>query len=191
MGFHVTNFIIHLICTVLVYFTAKNIFKLSPVLSLIAMLIFGIAASHESNILWAAGRTDSLATIFILAALLSEQQFRQRKKIIWKISALLFFLLGMLSKEIGIFFIPLIIVLFDFQSKEKFSANAKRAFFAILPYCILLAIIILYRSQFITSLPSQSDVIGIHSIKNVAMNVIYTIGYIILPIDFGSTNVLL
>lgn len=191
MGFHVTNFVLHLICTVLVYFTARKIFHLSTILSSVVMLLFGCAASHESNLLWAAGRTDMLATIFILATLLAENTFRTRKKIIWKAAGLFFFMLAMLSKEIGIFVIPLIILLFDFQTNDKFSEKAKRSFFQILPYIITLSLTLLYRSQFVSGSLSQDIAFSAHSVSSFIMNPIYAIGYTITPIDFAIAAILL
>jgi hypothetical protein len=191
IGFHVTNFILHLICTVLVYFTARRIFNLSAVLSSFVMLIFGCAASHESNLLWAAGRTDVLATIFILATLLAEYSYRQRMNIIFKAAGVLFFFLAMVSKELGIFVIPLIFILFDLRSSSLLIEKIKRSFLQLLPYFISLILILLYRSQFVTGSITADIAFSSHSLKTFVLNSIYTIGYTILPIDFETATSLL
>jgi tetratricopeptide (TPR) repeat protein len=69
MGFHLTNILLHMACTILVYSLGAIWLKSRPA-SFMASLMFAMHPSHVENIAWISGRTDLLCALFYLSALL-------------------------------------------------------------------------------------------------------------------------
>lgn len=73
-GYHLTNIILHLIDTLLVYVFARQLFGLysnketAGVKSWLAALLFLLYAFHSESIFWIIGRGGSLSTLFFLLA---------------------------------------------------------------------------------------------------------------------------
>ena len=62
-GFHLTNILAHILCSIIVYMLAVRLFK-DRVPALIAALIWAIHPTHIENVVWISGRTDIFAGIF-------------------------------------------------------------------------------------------------------------------------------
>ncbi len=183
-GFHITNFIVHLLTTLSVFWVAKKLFRLSEIQSLFVTLFFGIAASHEANLLWAAGRTDSLATLFLLCTLLFEYMaiHQSRKQWLYRIAGVVCCLLSLLSKEIGIFLLPMLLFL------PSDGTSIRKRLLLLLPYLFAVVVFIICWLHFTTGL-SDSPISCSPSV--IAMNTLYTIGYTLIPLDFSQALSLL
>lgn len=70
VGFHLTNVLWHIICTVLVYLLAVKLLKKNEA-ALTAGFMFLLLACHSESISWVSGRTDLIATAFCLGSTLS------------------------------------------------------------------------------------------------------------------------
>ncbi len=188
-GFHITNFIIHLLTTISVFFVAKKLFKLPEVQALLVTLLFGVAASHEANLLWAAGRTDSLATLFLLCALLFEYLaiHQTQKRWLYRVAGLICCLFSLLSKEIGIFILPLLFFLPSDQS------TLRKRLSVLIPYLVAVIVFFLFWSHFTSGLSNSGpmSVSMIHKPSVIAMNTLYTFGYTLIPLDFSQALSLL
>jgi hypothetical protein len=68
-GYHLTNVLWHLICTVLVFLLTKNILKRTDA-ALSAGFVFLLLACHSESVSWVSGRTDLIATAFCLGSIL-------------------------------------------------------------------------------------------------------------------------
>ena len=62
-GFHLTNILAHVLCSIIVYVLAVRLFK-DRIPALIAALIWAIHPTHIENVVWISGRTDIFAGIF-------------------------------------------------------------------------------------------------------------------------------
>jgi hypothetical protein len=98
-GYHATNLLLHLGCTLLVVLLCRRAGARWPVASLLGCL-FGLFPRLTESVAWVSGRTDPAATLFALAALLAWVPGPGR----WprKIAAALLLLLGLLCKEVAI-----------------------------------------------------------------------------------------
>ena len=188
-GFHITNFIIHLLATLSVFFVAKKLFRLPQVQSLLVALFFGIAASHEANLLWAAGRTDSLATLFLLCTLLFEYLaiHQTQKRWLYRVAGLFCCLLSLLSKEIGIFILPLLLFL---PSNET---TIRKRISILIPYLVAVIVFFICWSHFTSGLNNSGPISAsmLRSPGVIAMNTLYTFGYTLIPLDFSQALSLL
>ncbi|MDP4198525.1 MAG: hypothetical protein Q8922_00695 [Bacteroidota bacterium] len=179
--YHLTNLFFHLIATALVFFVARNLFGLRPIESLLAALFFGVMASHEFNLAVDTARADVLAAIFVMLAVLAESGRPPASRGVF---GLVFFALGLLSKEVGILALPLIFLLVIARARSV-RTTVVRA----IPYAVVAALFYVYQSQF-TSRTSEV-LAGAHGPVNLFRNSAYALGYTLLPLDLATATALL
>ncbi len=131
-GYHLTNLILHVFNTVLVFILAKSLFKKyiptnnSCISGAMVSLLFFVYAFHSESIFWILGRSASLGTLFFIPALLF--YLKRNKGAHMLLLSLLFFELGLLSYE-SVWIFPLVvfsIVLLDYKYFGiKFKKEAK------------------------------------------------------------------
>jgi hypothetical protein len=181
-AFHLTNLFFHLVATLLVFYFARDIFKLSERESLWTSLIFGIIASHEYNLVVDTARADVLAAIFVMATFLLQKRGSP-------LLAVVSFLLALLSKEIAIMALPLL-------CWEKFTGDSRsirRSIALAVPYLIIAFAYYFYHAHF-TQPILESDPLGsegAHSILAFLQNGAYSFGYLFLPLDLESAITIL
>src|SRR5262249_44542011 len=96
-GFHLTNLILHALNVVLVFLLARRRGGSGPVAAFVA-LCFGVSPRLAEAAAWISGRTDLLAALFALLALVLWQTENTLRR--WLSAACL--LLGLFSKEVAI-----------------------------------------------------------------------------------------
>lgn len=155
-GFHLTNVLIHIIACLVLFALLYELFKdkkYGLLASLIGTLVFLVHPIHTEAVSWVSGRTDSMVTIFFFVSFLFYVKYykaRESKKksdredsgrmLIW---ALIFYFIGLLSKEM-IITMPVILILFDFLFRQRdftYIKNNMRAygwFFAVTGFYLLL-----------------------------------------------------
>lgn len=115
---HLENIIIHVINTVLVFSLAQMVFKDKKSqkfeLPLLAALLFGLHPINTESVNWISGRTDPLASSFMLLALIFLIKGIEKRKTGYVSLASMFMLLGVMSKEMLIFIYPAAIILILF-----------------------------------------------------------------------------
>lgn len=108
-GFHLTNVLLHLGCT-LVLFTLLRRRGVAPVGTFVLTLGWSLFPRLTEDVAWIAGRTDVLATLFVLLALLiatTESNERAADEAGWRSclrssAAALTILAGLLAKEVAV-----------------------------------------------------------------------------------------
>ncbi len=127
LGFHLTNIIFNLICSLILFAILLRLFgkyKFGILAALISTLIFTSHPVHTEAVSWISGRTDSIAALFFFASFLFYIKYLENllnnpdepndKKINSTILiSLFFYIIGLLSKEMVVT-LPVIIILFDF-----------------------------------------------------------------------------
>lgn len=121
--YHLHNLLLHLVNLVLLFFFIKRIVgKNLPAIA--AVLIFAIHPLHVEPVAWITGRKDLLFSFFYLASLLAYISYIKKPgNILWFFGALLFSLLGVLSK-IQALSIPLAWIALDVYFKRPFSLRS-------------------------------------------------------------------
>ncbi len=131
-GYHLTNLLLHLINTLLVFCLVRRLaHRLLP--ALIAALLFGVHPMHVESVAWISERKDVLSTLFFLTALLSYLRYRTSQKTLFYLLALACFVLALLSKQIAIT-LPVVLVLCDFLEGRSWT---KRALIEKIPFLLL------------------------------------------------------
>jgi len=95
--FQVTNILLHLLNTLLVFWLVFLLFKNFPI-AFISALLFGIHTLHVESVSWIAERKDVLYTAFFLFSLVFYTKYTDNFKIRNIILAFIFFVLSSFSK---------------------------------------------------------------------------------------------
>ena len=106
-GFRLTNLLLHILCTLLVYRMARSE-GLGDAAALAAGALFAAHPAHVESVAWISGRTDLLCAAFMLGAWLHYRRGRTA-------ASLCLFGLALLSKEMAIT-LPLLVFLADMMA---------------------------------------------------------------------------
>ena len=118
-GFHLTNVLLNIICVLLAYLLFTKFIKLpSRGWAWLGAALFALHPYHTESVSFISGRTDILATIFLLAAFMLYILHRKEKRVPPLYLAILAFALGILSKEVALALIPIIAVWELFINRE-------------------------------------------------------------------------
>ena len=127
-GFHVTNFLIHLINTFLVFVVIKTI-SARNLVAFLASLIFAVHPIQTDAVTYISGRRDILFTLFYLAAFYSYLNFRKTKSILWLTGFIFCWGLSLLSKEMAAS-LPLVIFIWNYCNQfQNADGSGFRRFF--------------------------------------------------------------
>ena len=110
-GFHLTNVLGHALTSVCVFWLARRVTREDAV-AVAAGAVFAVHPVHSGSVAFVAGRTDVLATLFALAALLAHARWRESGQAWWRLVSLAAFALAVLSKEAAVV-VPALLVLWD------------------------------------------------------------------------------
>lgn len=154
---HLFNILLYaLLCTVL-YKVLLLLFYKSPLAAFICSLFFMLHPLHTEVVANIKSIDEILCLLFFLVAVLSFHHYQTNGKKIQLISALLFYLLSVFSKESAVTFVLVFPIFFYFTSPsfEKFSRTVKKT----LPFLIPLFIFLICR-HFVLGDYDQSKMIG-------------------------------
>ncbi|MCP5108164.1 MAG: hypothetical protein GY950_32555 [bacterium] len=139
-GFHFFNILVNALNGVLV-FLVFYFLSGKTVYSFFISLFFSVHPSHVEAVSWVSGRTDLLAAFFLFSAVLLFILFLSKKKFFYYSLSVVFFILGLLSKENAVLF-PLAAVVLVFMNKER------KNFIYILPLVVIDIFYILLHNSF-------------------------------------------
>ncbi|MBD3262503.1 MAG: hypothetical protein GF334_12695 [Candidatus Altiarchaeales archaeon] len=141
LGYALTNLILYIVLTIFVYLFFQKIFSREN--AYYAAIIYAIHPVHGENLWYLAGRTDTLASIFLLASLLAFIRRGENKHMLPL--SLGFYLLALASKEYCIV-LPAIILLWMLIFECK---TLRQKINSLLPYLLVSALYYLIRIFFV------------------------------------------
>lgn len=109
-GYHAANATLNASVCVLVFLLVYLLFA-NVELAVVTSLLFASLPLHTENVAWIAGRTDLIATFYMLLSLLAYAWWRARGAWMGFVLAALAFILALLAKEFALVLPPLIVVL--------------------------------------------------------------------------------
>jgi len=143
-GYNLTSLLLHIFISILVFYLAYGLVKGNMWIPFLSALIFSIHPVLLENVIHTAQRQDILASFFLLLSFIFFQNYQKMKhKKLFISFSLLFFLLGLGSKEFAIIF-PFIIWSYLFLFQREMPKSQK--FKILLPYFVLTIIFILLRT---------------------------------------------
>lgn len=110
MFYHLTNILIHLLASGLVFFLLTRL-RYRKEISFLISIIFVVHPIHTQAVAWLPGRNDSLLTVFILFSFLSMLNYLDQRRKLYLLLHFLFFALSLFTKETAIVF-PFLILLY-------------------------------------------------------------------------------
>lgn len=144
LGWHLFSLLLQVAATLLVYLLARQ-WSLSPEVSAVAAMIFGLHPVHSESISWVSGLPDPLAAVFILLSLLLYERYYHgsggRPRLLGFSIGLA--LLAMLSKEVAVV-LPIFLILrecLDISPEESLADVGAKLARRTIPF---VAIAILY-----------------------------------------------
>lgn len=158
-GFHLTNLILHILTSIIVYLLAFEIIK-SRWPSAAAGIVFALHPVHTEAVTWVVGRAEVMAGLFYFLAFLfyikagNLSSFKNRQFIFSNI----FYFLALLSKEIAIT-LPILLFVYDYffvqrQRSTEIIELLKRRY---LYFIILTFMYIIIRFAVLGSLSPQKN----------------------------------
>ncbi len=124
LGFmHLENILLHLLNALLVYFIARAMARRlsveNPWFPLLAGLLFAVHPITTESVNWISGRTDLLATSFVLLTTLAILRSSASRSYAWALAAAGLFVAAVMSKEISLFFFPAAIAFFWWHGNPR------------------------------------------------------------------------
>lgn len=98
LGYHLTNLILHALCTLLVYFFAR-VFLQRETLAFVSGILFALHPAHTEAVAWISERHTLLSALFYIAAMTAYVQYRMDKRRAYYSISLVSFMLALFSKE--------------------------------------------------------------------------------------------
>lgn len=157
-GYHLSNTLVHLFNTILLYFLAVRLVK-DNAIALVAAAIFAAHPIHTESVSFISARVDLLSALFLLISFIlylkSFEDGRGARRGLYAAS-LFSFLLSLLSKEMSLTF-PLLLAIYvwAFEGRKNLVRRVG-------PYFILLVLYVLFRvfalSVFLESHKAQAGV---------------------------------
>lgn len=144
-GYHLSNTILHLLNTILVYLFALRLTD-KPQASLLAASLFAVHPVHAESVSFISARPDLLCSFFLLSSLHLYITYRKPGRIVgarhcsvYYILSLMFFGLSLFSKEMAIS-LPVLISVYAYIYEDK-GGRIKR----VLPFYAVLVLYIFFR----------------------------------------------
>ena len=133
-SFIITNVVLHIINTLLVFALAGQLSKQNQTVAFLTALVWGLHPMHVESVIWVSERKDVLYTLFFLLACLSYLRYRRTEKAGWLLLTGGLFVLSCLSKAMAVV-LPVVLLLIDYLEGIDLKNRAvwleKLPFFAV------------------------------------------------------------
>jgi len=127
---HLENILIHALNAVLVFWIASRLFKQAAQnleLPLLSALLFALHPINTEAVAWISGRTDPLATIFVLSSLLLLIKGLETNRPFFLLSSTILLIIGGMCKEVAVFFFPVACMIAYFWENESETTLSERS----------------------------------------------------------------
>jgi len=123
LGFHLTSILIHFVNSALVFYLVLLLIK-NKSAAFLTSFLFAVHPAFLGVVAYVSGRADLLMFMFGFLFILSNIYFRKNKNIIFAVAGSLFLLLSILSKEAGLIFVLLFLLVDRMILKEEYAFKA-------------------------------------------------------------------
>ncbi len=162
-GFHLTNWLLHAANTWLVFELARAL-SASPLFGLLTALLFAAHPIHTESVDMVQGRTDLLATLFLLASLLALWRYGRTRgletTIVAGAGSLLALGAALLAKEIAVMWPALALALSWTESAQGAEPRRRRGILLAAGMAILVAYLLVRQAVLGKILPADLHSLG-------------------------------
>lgn len=121
-GFHLTNLVLHLANTLLVFWTLR-VYTRSLWGSACVAALFGIHPLHVESVAWVTERKDVLSTLFWLLAMLAYYRYAARPSLMRYLIVAMLLALGLMAKQMLVT-LPCVFLLLDYWPLGRLRLSA-------------------------------------------------------------------
>jgi len=186
-GYHVTNVILH-ICNTLIIFVILYQITQKRWQSFFVAALFSCHPIHVESIAWITERKDVLSTFFLMLFLYTYIQYTKKENFVRYLAALFFFILGLMSKPMLVT-VPILLILLDYWPLGRFGkANRLRLFLEKLPFLsfsLMVSAITIFFQTKTGALVSFDSISIINRIENAVSSYIAYLVKLFLPINLA------
>lgn len=190
VGYHITNFLLHLLCALLVYFLVNDIIG-NRLASFFTGLLFLIHPVQTEAVTYISGRADPLAAVFILSAFLLYIRATIPISTTWStfsyIGAVFMFIIAIFAKETSLI-LPVLLLLYEFYiwGIDKFFRKVRVIILRLAPFLGLVIIYLVIRFTLLTQItkfiPTTSVGLGARAMTFLTTIPVY-IRLLFIPMD--------
>ena len=119
---HMTNVLLHILNSLLLFFIFKRISKSRWKSTFIAAL-FALHPLHVESVAWVAERKDVLSTFFFMLTLWSYSRYVESSRFDRYLLLILFYILGLMAKPMLVT-LPFVLLLFDYWPLRRFQLKS-------------------------------------------------------------------
>jgi len=120
-GHHITNLLLHIINTLLLFALLKKVTGKVWQSGFVAAL-FALHPMHVESVAWISERKDVLSTMFWLLATAGYIRYARKSSALWYIVTMLLFALGLMAKPMLVT-LPFVFLLLDYWPLERFRTK--------------------------------------------------------------------
>lgn len=153
-GYHASNLVYHILAALCIYCLVTQLSR-NRWLAFLAGLVFTVHPVQTEAVAYISGRNESLALIFIILSALFYIKSINLKKVHLSVTASLFFVLALLSKEASVI-LPALLIMYHFSFKKKVII---KFFF---PICIIAAAFFMLRFVILGNQAGNAWIITAH-----------------------------
>ncbi|GAG96226.1 unnamed protein product, partial [marine sediment metagenome] len=121
-GHHLTSVLFHIANTLLLFILLRRMTAALWASAFVAAL-FALHPLHVESVAWISERKDVLSTFFGLLVLISYVRYTERLGRLWYLSALLFFIFGLMAKPMLVT-LPFVLLLLDYWPLGRIKFNS-------------------------------------------------------------------
>jgi tetratricopeptide (TPR) repeat protein len=177
-GYHLTNSFFHIFNVVLIFYIAARLTD-SHLIPFVCAALFAVHPVQTEAVTYISGRSDPICAFFLFASFLfylkSLKAVRHRQEVYFG-SALLLFLLGLLSKEIAVVFPFIILAYNSLYLNMPFKLRLKRD----VPFLVISVIFLFFRRIL---LDAPTAVLSLDRVLFVPKIFLYYIALLAFPVN--------
>jgi Tfp pilus assembly protein PilF len=186
-GYHITNVILHILNTLLLFVILYQITQ-KKWQSFFVAALFSCHPIHVESIAWIIERKDVLSTFFLMLFLYTYLQYTKKENFVSYITAMFFFLLGLMTKPMLVT-VPIVLILLDYWPLARFKKTSKlRIFLEKVPFLyfsfMVSAVTVFFQAKTGALVPLDSINI-INRIENAVSSYIAYLVQLFLPINLA------
>ena len=132
-GYHLHNFILHIINSVLVCIFCYRMFNKNVMVAFIVAALFAVHPLHVESVAWISERKDLLYTMWFMLSLIAYLFWLEKKKFRYLALVVIFFIISLLAKAQAVT-LPLVLLIIDYYYARKFNV---RTIFEKIPFFLL------------------------------------------------------
>jgi len=185
VGHHLTNVLLHIINTLLLFYVLQKMTRAFWPSAFVAY-VFALHPLHVESVAWISERKDVLSTLFWLLTMLAYARYVKRPSIARYAGVLLLFSLGLMAKPM-IVTLPFVLLLLDYWPLNR-PVNSLRSILNLLvekvPFLVLAGICSMITYNLQTKIETEILPIGLR-VSNAVVSYINYIGKIIYPVNLA------